>query len=89
VRPCEEKPKAHEERFDSPVHIVFQNVLKKFFTVRGKYENNQATRNRRAAMIARIKTLTARAEPSLAGDIAGLAALFLMLFAALALPGAA
>jgi hypothetical protein len=45
-------------------------------------------------MIARLKSLTApskalRAEPSLAADMAGIAALFLMLFAALALPGAA
>lgn len=39
-------------------------------------------------MIARFKTLTT-AEPSLAGDLLGIAALFLMLFAALALPGAA
>lgn len=38
-------------------------------------------------MIARLKTLTT--EPSLAGDLLGVAALFLMLFAALTLPGAA
>lgn len=40
-------------------------------------------------MIARIKTLTAGQEPSLMADLAGVAALFLMLFAALALTGAA
>jgi|GEM_PF-1966519 len=40
-------------------------------------------------MIVRIKTMTARYEPSLAEDVLGIAALFLMLFAALALPGAA
>lgn len=38
-------------------------------------------------MIARLKALTT--EPSLAGDLIGIAALFLMLYAALALPGAA
>jgi hypothetical protein len=43
----------------------------------------------RHSMIARLKTLAAnRAEPSLAEDLVGIAALFLMLFAALALPGA-
>jgi hypothetical protein len=46
-------------------------------------------RNRRDAMIARIKLLTAPSETGLVGDLAGIAALFLMLFAALALPGAA
>ena len=40
-------------------------------------------------MIARIKTLTARHEPSIVEDVLGIAALFLMLFAALALPGVA
>ena len=39
-------------------------------------------------MIARFKRL-ATAEPGLAGDLLGVAALFLVLFAALALPGAA
>lgn len=39
-------------------------------------------------MIARIKALVPHREPSLAGDMAGIAALFLMLFAALSLPGA-
>lgn len=38
-------------------------------------------------MIARLKTLT-KSEPTLAGDILGIASLFLMLFAALALPSA-
>lgn len=38
-------------------------------------------------MITRLKALTT--EPSLAGDLLGVASLFLMLFAALALPGAA
>lgn len=38
-------------------------------------------------MIARLKTLT-KAEPTLVGDILGIASLFLMLFAALALPSA-
>lgn len=38
-------------------------------------------------MIARIKTMTTRHQPSLAEDVVGIAALFLMLFAALALPG--
>ncbi len=40
-------------------------------------------------MIARLKTLATRTEPTLVTDLAGIAALFLMLFAALALPGAA
>ena len=40
-------------------------------------------------MIARIKTLTARHQLSLVEDVVGVAALFAMLFAALALPGAA
>ena len=39
-------------------------------------------------MFARIKTLIARHQPSIAEDVLGVAALFLMLFAALALPGA-
>jgi hypothetical protein len=65
---------------------LISNVLKKFFTHRSGYENNQATPEQEAAMIARLKTLTT-AEPTLAGDILGVAALFLMLFAALALPG--
>ena len=41
-------------------------------------------------MIARLKSLaTTRTEPTLAEDLVGIAALFLMLFAALALPGLA
>lgn len=38
-------------------------------------------------MFTRLKNLTT-AEPTLAGDILGIASLFLMLFAALALPSA-
>ena len=41
-------------------------------------------------MIARLKSLAApRTEPSLAEDLVGIAALFALLFAALALPGLA
>lgn len=40
-------------------------------------------------MIARIKALTAHHQPSIAEDVLGVAALFLLLFAALALPGVA
>jgi hypothetical protein len=68
--------------------------LKSSLQVVSNMRTIQQHENRRAAMIARLKSLTApskalRAEPSLAGDMAGIAALFLMLFAALALPGAA
>jgi hypothetical protein len=40
-------------------------------------------------MITRFKTLVSRREPSLAEDAMGVVVLFVVLFAALALPGAA
>jgi hypothetical protein len=65
---------------------LFPNVLKKFFTGRGKYENKEATRYRRCPMIAEWKAVLTRSAPGLAGDAAGVLALVAMLVVGLALP---
>lgn len=67
---------------------MFTNVLKKFFTGLTKYENNSAT-SMEIAMKDAIKTLIAVNPRGLAEDLAGVVALFVLLFAVLSLPGLA
>jgi hypothetical protein len=65
---------------------MFTNVLKKFFTDLARYENNPAT-SKEDAMKAAMKTLRARTPRGAVEDLVGLAALFVLLFAVLSLPG--
>jgi hypothetical protein len=66
---------------------MFTNVLKKFFTALTKYENNTAT-SMEAAMKQAMKTLLTSTPRGAVEDLVGLAALFVLLFAVLSLPGA-
>jgi hypothetical protein len=65
---------------------VFTNVLKKFFTRRSHYENNMAT-NTEVAMKDAMKTILSHTPKGAVEDLVGLAALFVILFAVLSLPG--
>lgn len=65
---------------------MFTNVLKKFFTEPGRYENNTAT-NMEDAMKDAVKTLLAHSPRGAMEDVVGVAALFVLLFAVLAVPG--
>jgi hypothetical protein len=65
---------------------LFPNVLKKFFTGLTKYENNMAT-SKEIAMKAAVKTLLSHNPRGAVEDLVGLAALFVLLFAVLSLPG--
>jgi hypothetical protein len=65
---------------------LFKNVPKKFFTGPGEYENNMAT-NMENAMKDAMKTLLTNTPRAAVEDLVGLAALFVMLFAVLSLPG--
>jgi hypothetical protein len=69
-------------------HGVFTNVLKKFFTVPAEYENNTAT-SKETVMKNAIKTLLSHPPRGAVEDLLGLAALFVILFAVLSLPGLA
>jgi hypothetical protein len=65
---------------------MFTNVLKKFFTAARKNENNTAT-HMEVAMKAAVRTLLAHSPRGAVEDVAGLAALFVVLYAVLSLPG--
>lgn len=65
---------------------MFTNVLKKFFTEPERYENNTAT-NMEDAMKDAVKTLLAHSPRGAMEDVVGVAALFVLLFAVLAVPG--
>ncbi|MCX7289139.1 MAG: hypothetical protein NTW20_16745 [Rhodobacterales bacterium] len=67
-------------------HDMFADVLKKFFTGRRKDENNMATKME-VAMKAAVRTLLAHSPRGAVEDVIGLAALFILLFAVLSLPG--
>jgi hypothetical protein len=67
---------------------LFPNVLKKFFTGHASYENNRAT-SRENAMKYAMKTLLTHTPRSAVEDTVGLVALFVVVFAVLALPGLA
>jgi hypothetical protein len=69
-------------------HSLFSIVLKKFFTDRRGYENNRAT-SREIAMKAAVKTLLTHSPRGAVEDTVGLLALFVLLFAVLAVPGLA
>jgi hypothetical protein len=65
---------------------MFTNVLKKFFTGLTKYENNTAT-YMEDAMKNAVLTLLSRTPRGAVEDVVGLAALFVLVFAVLSLPG--
>jgi hypothetical protein len=65
---------------------MFANVLKKFFTGLTNCENNMAT-NVESAMRDAMKTLFTSNPRGAIEDLVGLAALFVLLFAVLSLPG--
>jgi hypothetical protein len=67
---------------------LFPYVLKKFFTGRSQYENNMAT-TMEIAMKDAMKTLLAHTPTGAVEDLVGLAALFVILFTVLSLPGLA
>jgi hypothetical protein len=66
--------------------LSFANVLKKFFTGLMKCENNSAT-SMEDAMKDAMKALLAGTPRGAAEDVFGLAALFVLVFAVLSLPG--
>ena len=67
--------------------ILFTNVLKKFLPGRLIFENKEATRIRKAPpMLTDLKDIFARSSATLLQDLAGAAALVLMLFVGLNLP---
>jgi hypothetical protein len=63
-------------------------VLKKFFTACRGYENNMATRTENAMKYA-VKTLLTHTPRGAVEDAVGLVALFVLMFAVLAMPGLA
>jgi hypothetical protein len=65
---------------------MFTNVLKKFFTSTSPCENNRAT-NMEIAMKDAMKSLLTRTPAGAVEDLVGLAALFVIMFAVLSLPG--
>jgi hypothetical protein len=65
---------------------MFAYVLKKFFTLRARCENNQAT-TMEVPMKRAVTTLLSGTARGALEDAAGLAALFVVLFAVLSLPG--
>ena len=65
---------------------MFSNVLKKFFTRLTIDENNAAT-NMEGPMKEAIRTLLTSTPRGAVEDLVGLAALFVLLFAVLSLPG--
>jgi hypothetical protein len=65
---------------------LFANVLIKFFTWLTNHENNTATTMENAMKNA-MKTLFAAPPLGAVEDLAGLAALFVLVFAVLSLPG--
>jgi hypothetical protein len=67
---------------------LFAYVLKKFFTGLTEYENNMAT-SMEDAMKEAMKTLRDCSPRGAVEDLVGLAALFVLLFAVLSLPGLA
>jgi hypothetical protein len=67
---------------------LFPHVLKKFFTGWSQYENNMAT-TMEIAMKDAMKTLLAHTPKGAVEDLVGLAALFVILFTVLSLPGLA
>ncbi len=67
---------------------MFANVLKKFFTAAIRCENNSAT-FMEDAMKDAMKMLIAQPPRGAMEDVAGLAALFVLLIAVLAFPGLA
>jgi hypothetical protein len=67
---------------------LFSDVLKKFFTYGRQYENNWAT-SKEIAMKDAMKTLLSRTPHGAVEDLVGLAALFVIVFAVLSLPGLA
>ena len=71
---------------------MFANVLKKFFTGGGVYENKVATRpteSRNSDMMTELKAVFARSTGTMVQDLAGVTALMVILVAALHLPGLA
>jgi len=65
---------------------LFANVLKKFFTPLTIDENNAAT-DMESPMKDAMRTLLTSTPRGAAEDLVGLAALFVLLFAVLSLPG--
>ncbi|MFN3847049.1 MAG: hypothetical protein ACK4RZ_14670 [Paracoccaceae bacterium] len=63
---------------------MFSNVLKKFFTGRALYENNQATQDQEDAMVAQVKDIVTRSRATLIEDLVGVIALFATLYGYLA-----
>jgi hypothetical protein len=73
-------------RSEIGVRAKFANVLKKFFTGLTGYENNTAT-SMEDAMKDAMKTLMNGSPRGAIEDLVGLAALFVLVFAVLSLPG--
>jgi hypothetical protein len=67
---------------------MFPNVLKKFFTELTECENNRAT-NKEDAMKEAMKILLATNPRTVVGDLVGVIALFVLVFAMLSLPSLA
>ena len=67
---------------------LFAQVPKKFFTDLAGYENKAATRQE-VPMMKEIADTLARSRATVLEDLAGLVALFVMLYGALSLTGAA
>ena len=71
---------------------MFTNVLIKFFTFGLKFENKLGTHNLKtgtAHMLIELKSAIERTSATLPGDLAGAAALVVMLIVGLHLPGLA
>jgi hypothetical protein len=69
---------------------MFSDVLKKFFTPSHEHENKEATRFQPewfTPMIEDLKSAFSRAPATLPADMAGAAALVILVIAALHLPG--
>lgn len=59
------------------------NVLKKFFTGDGKYENKAATKPMEVTMLTDIKDILSRSRATAVEDLVGVVALFSMLVVSL------
>jgi hypothetical protein len=69
---------------------MFADVLKKFFTLSGEFENKEATETSKQgtpAMLSELKAVLTRSSDTLVQDAAGAAALVVMLIVSLHLPG--
>jgi hypothetical protein len=70
------------------LHVLFTNVLKKFFTNGFRNENKEATETE-MTMLNDIKTILTNSRATLVEDSLGLIALFTLLLVGLHLSGAA